>query len=78
MSLFGAEFLRTLKRRFGKEATVNFTPAGYLILASEEGAQQLIDNSKLQNNLGAVNDILSADKLKERFVKMLIRQFFIV
>ena len=46
MSLYGAEFIRTLKQRFGPDADVNFTPHGYLVLASTEGAEQLIDNSK--------------------------------
>ncbi|KAG5889634.1 hypothetical protein JTB14_028914 [Gonioctena quinquepunctata] len=67
MSLYGAEFLRTLKKRFGPEVDVNFHPNGYLLLASEQGASQLIDNSKLQRELGAVNTLLSKEKLKERF-----------
>lgn len=66
MSMFGAEFLRTLKKRFGPEAEVNFTPHGYMVLASEDGAQQLLDNSKLQRELGAVNTVLTREDLKER------------
>nr|CAI5844238.1 unnamed protein product [Callosobruchus analis] len=67
MSLFGAEFLRTLKKRFGPDAEVSFHPNGYLLLASEEGAQQLIDNSKLQTELGAVNRVMTRDQLRARF-----------
>nr|XP_022902275.1 FAD-dependent oxidoreductase domain-containing protein 1 [Onthophagus taurus] len=67
MSLFGAEFIRNLKKRFGNDADVYFTPNGYLMLASEQGAQQLIDNSKLQRDLGAYNVILSRNELKARF-----------
>ncbi|KAK5646633.1 hypothetical protein RI129_005097 [Pyrocoelia pectoralis] len=67
MSLFGADFLRTLKKRFGPDADVYFTPNGYLMLASEHGAQQLLDNAKLQRELGAVNKILTKSELKERF-----------
>lgn len=67
MSLFGAEFLRTLKKRFGPHADCSFTPNGYLLLASEDGSQQLIDNSVLQKELGAINTILSKNQLKERF-----------
>ncbi|CAH1962340.1 unnamed protein product [Acanthoscelides obtectus] len=67
MSLFGAEFLRTLKKRFGPDADVNFHPNGYLLLSSEAGAQQLIDNSKLQTELGAVNMVLTKNQIKERF-----------
>lgn len=67
MSLFGAEFLRTLKKRFGDDADVYFTPNGYLMLASEHGAQQLLDNAKLQSELGAVNVVLGKEGLKERY-----------
>lgn len=67
MSMFGAEFIRNLKTRFGPDADVYFTPNGYLMLASEEGAAQLIDNSKLQKELGAVNIVLSKNQLKERY-----------
>lgn len=67
MSLFGYEFIRTLKRRFGPEAEVNFTPHGYLVLASEEGAEQLIDNSRIQQDLGACNIILNKNQIKDRY-----------
>ncbi|XP_045471479.1 FAD-dependent oxidoreductase domain-containing protein 1 [Harmonia axyridis] len=67
MSLFGAEFLRTLKDRFGEDADVCFTPNGYLTLAGEDGAHQLLDNHKLQKSLGANNIILNKKQLEERF-----------
>lgn len=67
MSLFGAEFIRTLPRRFGPQANVFFTPHGYLLLASQESANTLVDNSKLQRQLGAVNELLSKEQLKKRF-----------
>lgn len=67
MSLFGAEFLRTIKDRFGDDADVCFTPNGYLTLAGEDGAHQLLDNHKLQNSLGANNIILNQTQLKERY-----------
>lgn len=67
MSLFGAEFIRTLPRRFGPQANVFFTPHGYLLLASPESASTLADNSKLQRELGAVNELLSKEQLKKRF-----------
>ncbi|RZB38625.1 FAD-dependent oxidoreductase domain-containing protein 1, partial [Asbolus verrucosus] len=67
MSLYGAEFLRTLKKRFGHGADVHFTPQGYLVLADEERAQKLIDNNMLQRELGAVNRILTRNQLKSRF-----------
>lgn len=67
MSLFGAEFIRTLPRRFGPNADVYFTPHGYLVLANEEHAFELNENSKLQRNLGAINEVLSKEQLKKRF-----------
>ncbi|XP_050598303.1 FAD-dependent oxidoreductase domain-containing protein 1-like isoform X2 [Bombus affinis] len=71
MSLFGAEFLRNINEYLGIEGepTIDpyFHPYGYLTLASERTAQILIENSKLQNFLGAKNIVLSAAKLKSMF-----------
>lgn len=46
---------------------MNFIPNGYLFLAGIDGAEQLQKNSKLQNELGAKNEILTAKRLKEKF-----------
>ncbi|CAG9771405.1 unnamed protein product [Ceutorhynchus assimilis] len=67
MSLFGHEFIRTLKTRFGPHADVAFTPHGYLVLASEHGADQLLENAQLQKDLGAINVVLEKHQIKERF-----------
>lgn len=67
MSLFGADFLRNIKSTLGEHVNINFMPYGYLFLASEEGAQQLHENSILQNRLGAKNMTLTSRKLNERF-----------
>ncbi|XP_060830755.1 FAD-dependent oxidoreductase domain-containing protein 1-like [Bombus pascuorum] len=71
MSLFGAEFLRNINEYLGiqGEPAIDpyFHPYGYLTLASERTAGILIENSKLQNFLGAKNIILSAAKLKSMF-----------
>lgn len=71
MSLFGAEFLRNINEYLGiqGEPAIDpyFHPYGYLTLASERTAETLIENSKLQNFLGAKNIILSAAKLKSMF-----------
>lgn len=48
MSLYGAEFLRKLPENLGPEADCYFTPHGYLMLATESKASQLIDNATLQ------------------------------
>ncbi|XP_037806168.1 FAD-dependent oxidoreductase domain-containing protein 1 [Lucilia sericata] len=66
MSLYGAEFIRESKERLG-DCELNFTPHGYLVLASEEGAETLMRNSKLQNELGARNELLNATQLKSKF-----------
>lgn len=67
MSLYGADFLRNIKEHLGNDVDVNFTPHGYLTLASGEGAEILKRNSRLQNELGARNELLTAKRLKEKF-----------
>lgn len=37
------------------------------MLASDEGAPQLIENAKLQKELGAINIILQKQQIKDRF-----------
>jgi len=71
MSLYGAEFLRNINEHLSVPGEppidVNFHPYGYLVLATEAGAETLIQNSKLQNSLGAKNVILTGEKLKRMF-----------
>lgn len=71
MSLFGAEFLRTMKSKLGIEGhpppDANFETDGYLSLATEKGASVLKNNSDLQNKLGAKNILLSREELRKRF-----------
>ncbi|CAK9822143.1 FAD-dependent oxidoreductase domain-containing protein 1 [Anthophora retusa] len=71
MSLFGAEFIRNINDYLGiyGQPAIDpiFHPYGYLMLASEKGAERLTENSKLQNFLGAKNILLSAAKLKNMF-----------
>ncbi|XP_015120491.1 FAD-dependent oxidoreductase domain-containing protein 1 isoform X2 [Diachasma alloeum] len=71
MSLYGAEFLRTINEHLHVEneppVDVQFHPYGYLSLASEDGAEDLTKNSKLQNLKGAKNILLTAEKIKQRF-----------
>lgn len=67
MSLFAADFMRNSKEHLGEDLNLNFTPYGYLTLASEEGAEQLTRNSRLQNELGARNELLIPEKLKAKF-----------
>lgn len=68
MSLFGAEFLRNIKKHCGEDNDVCFSPYGYLLLASERDAERLQKNSELQRELGARNELLTKDKLKAKCV----------
>lgn len=68
MSLYGSDFIRNIKEHLGDDVDVNFTPYGYLMMAgTEESAEQLMQNSRLQNELGARNELLTAKRLKEKF-----------
>lgn len=67
LSLFTAEFLRNIKSYLGSSVDVNFSPFGYLILANDENSELLLQNSRMQNDLGAKNILLSKGKLQERF-----------
>lgn len=71
MSLYGAHFIQNINDYLwvdGEPAVdVNFHPTGYLILATEQGAEQLIENSKLQISMGAKNVVLSKSRLKQYF-----------
>lgn len=67
MSLYGADFIRNIKDHLGDDVDVNFNPFGYLTLATAEEADALKSKSRLQNELGAKNEILTAKRLKEKF-----------
>ncbi|XP_062128805.1 FAD-dependent oxidoreductase domain-containing protein 1 [Drosophila sulfurigaster albostrigata] len=66
MSLFGYDFISNGRSHLG-DVDLNFQPHGYLILASDKGADTLSRNSKLQNELGACNELLSPETLRQRF-----------
>lgn len=71
MSLFGADFLRNANRLLyvhGKSSPdVQFQPHGYLFLATEEGAEIMEENHKVQIECGAKVELLSAKRLKYKF-----------
>ncbi|XP_054284014.1 FAD-dependent oxidoreductase domain-containing protein 1-like isoform X1 [Macrosteles quadrilineatus] len=71
MSMFGADFLRNIKEYLGIEGQdapdVQFTPQGYLFLATQKGAHILEENSKIQKSLGAKVELLSQKVLQKRF-----------
>src|SRR5215213_4433275 len=60
MSAFGVAFFRDLKTRFGADADVAFRERGYLLLASEAGAETLAANHAVQRREGA--DIVLMDQ----------------
>ncbi|XP_023168211.2 FAD-dependent oxidoreductase domain-containing protein 1 [Drosophila hydei] len=66
MSLFGYDFISDCRSHLG-DVELNFQPHGYLILASANGAEILSRNSKLQNELGACNELLGPAALRSRF-----------
>lgn len=67
MSLFGADFLRGAAEHFGTDIPLHYTPHGQLMLAGEKDAATLKKTSEMQNELGARNELLSADRLATRF-----------
>lgn len=66
MSVYAAEFLRHLKKHFGPDADVAFTPHGFLRVSNEEGVDELIDGARLQQELGAFNQILTKKEISEK------------
>ncbi|CAG9833590.1 unnamed protein product [Diabrotica balteata] len=67
LASYGAEFLRNIRTRLDESVNINFEPSGYLLLASENGASQLEDNVKLQQEFGAINMLLTPQELKRRY-----------
>ncbi|CAB0003982.1 unnamed protein product [Nesidiocoris tenuis] len=71
LSLASADFMRNIKRNLSVDESdppdISFNPCGYLFLASEKGAHVLQENHALQTSLGAVVELLSPAKLKEKF-----------
>lgn len=67
MSLFGAEFMQNIQEYLDEDVALNFTPHGYLMMATEQGAETLRRNSMLQNELGAKNELLTPKYLQKKF-----------
>lgn len=71
LSMFSAEFLRNVKQNLSvldfDPPDIQFQPHGYLYLASEEGADQMMKNFQLQEELGAKVELLSPDDLQQHF-----------
>ena len=67
LSLFGAQFLRSMPKRFGAHADPVLKETGYLSLASANGVDQLHRNHQVQISAGADIVIESAQQLSARF-----------
>src|SRR6186713_2549887 len=67
MSAFGVGFFRELKQRFGAEADIAFRERGYLLLASDAGAEALMANHIVQQAEGADIVLLDRAALAEKF-----------
>ena len=67
MSAFGVAFFRELKARFGADADMAFRERGYLLLASEGGAETLAANHAVQRSEGADIVLLDQAALADNF-----------
>lgn len=67
MSLFGAEFFRTVKDRFGSDADIGFVERGYLILGGPETVPTRHAGVAMQREAGADAVALAPDEARARF-----------
>ncbi len=67
LSLYGRDFFRTLKDRFGADADIGFNEGGYLVLAGEAGARILRENHEVQCAEGADIALDAPQDLLARF-----------
>jgi FAD-dependent oxidoreductase domain-containing protein 1 len=67
MSAFGVAFFRELKARFGVDADIAFRERGYLLLASEAGAETLAANHAVQRTEGADIALMDRAALADHF-----------
>src|SRR3954469_17418923 len=67
MSQFGVAFFRDLKVRFGVDADIAFRERGYLLLASESGAETLAANHAVQRTEGADIALMDRAALADHF-----------
>lgn len=67
MSQFAAQFFRDIKTNLGNDIDIQFTPHGYLLLATENTVEQLEKNFMLQQELKVKNELLTPSQLKRHF-----------
>ncbi|XP_060805015.1 FAD-dependent oxidoreductase domain-containing protein 1 isoform X1 [Amyelois transitella] len=67
LASYGAEFLRKARENLGEDVDVQYTPYGFLMLASERYTEKLEQTAVQQREMGLKNEILSANEIQERF-----------
>lgn len=67
MSLFGADFLRELKQRFGADADIGRVERGYLVVGGHGTAESRRAGAAMQAEQGAAIAVLTPAQLHERF-----------
>ena len=67
MSLFGAEFFRTIKDRFGPGADIGFVERGYLILGSPGSERDRLAAVDMQRGEGADVQALTPEEAQVRY-----------
>jgi len=67
MSLFGVDFIRTIKDRFGRDANIGFVERGYLFLGGPDTVAARRSGVDMQRREGADVIALTPDETKMRF-----------
>ncbi|XP_033642734.1 FAD-dependent oxidoreductase domain-containing protein 1-like [Asterias rubens] len=71
LSMYSVNFLKTIKEHLcvddADPPDVQFNQGGYLLLASEQGAEQMMENHRMQREYGAMVELFTAKQLKSRF-----------
>ena len=65
MALYGADYFRDIKEMVSDDDCVHFEPYGFLQLADESNADQLIHDFSVQEELGVRNQLFSQSALKK-------------
>jgi FAD-dependent oxidoreductase domain-containing protein 1 len=67
MSLFGADFIRSLKQRFGADADIGFRENGYLFVGGPGSEAGRLAGVAMQREQGASIEVLAPPELEVRF-----------
>ncbi|OTF81746.1 hypothetical protein BLA29_009137, partial [Euroglyphus maynei] len=71
MAQYSAEFIRNARKHLsildGEPPDLNYHPQGFLTLADESQAEQLIRNHQKQIEMGTLVELYTAERIKEKF-----------